>query len=465
MVIFNQSLSKQLGLCLNGSDGSDGSGESKAANLLSGSALAPHSKPIALAYAGHQYGSFVILGDGRAHLLGEVLSNGMRIDLQLKGSGRTPFSRGGDGRAGLGPMLREYLISEAMHALRIPTTRSLSVVSSGEYIVRQTRQPGAILCRTAASHIRIGNFELLHSNDDIEGLNNLCEYVINRHYPYISSKKNKALALLEEVMLKQIDLVIDWMRVGFVHGVMNTDNCTISGETIDYGPCAFLDEYHSHKVFSSIDRQGRYSFTNQANIALWNLIKFSETLLPIIEESHTAVGQVEAVLSKFNQIFSKKWYAMMGQKIGIQKATKNDEQLIIDLLTHMQKNACDYTNTFRNLATNAQSNKDNLPQKWQQQWRQRLAQQAKTTTQNTELRNKEPMVLIGKELMDWVNPSRIPRNHLVEHVLQEAERDNMVPFHEMLAALQEPYESNQKYQDYTVEPAPQQRVVQTFCGT
>ena len=302
------------------------------------------SATIAQAYAGHQFGHFTMLGDGRAVLLGEhLVNNTTRFDIQFKGSGRTSFSRSGDGRAVLGPMLREYIISEAIHALKIPTTRSLAVVKTGEKIVRENLLPGAILTRVASSHIRVGTFQYIAAKQNIDDLNTLVDYTINRHYPEIQSSKNKALDLLNLVMERQCKLVVNWMRVGFIHGVMNTDNMAISGETIDYGPCAFMDHYNPKTVFSSIDQLGRYSFSNQPPITKWNLSRFAECLIPLIDKSEDkAIQLATEIIDNFQNVYEEKWLNMMRDKLGLFGKSKDDKKLIDDLLTWMEKNKADY---------------------------------------------------------------------------------------------------------------------------
>ena len=345
LVILNEQLAKELNLDFSKTK------EKDLSLLFSGNSLPNGSTTIAQAYAGHQFGHFTMLGDGRAVLLGEHISNkNNRFDIQFKGSGRTSFSRGGDGRAALGPMLREYIISEAINSLNIPTTRSLAVVKTGEKVVRENLLDGAILTRVASSHLRVGTFQYIAARQNIEDLNTLVDYTIERHYPQIKSSKTKALDLLNLVMEKQCQLVVDWMRVGFIHGVMNTDNMTISGETIDYGPCAFMDQYHPKTVFSSIDKFGRYAYSNQPPIAKWNLARFAECLIPLIDKNEeTAIKIATDVIDNFQNIYEKKWLNMMRDKLGLFGEDKNDRQLIDDLLNWMEKYKIDYTNTFCHL--------------------------------------------------------------------------------------------------------------------
>jgi uncharacterized protein YdiU (UPF0061 family) len=345
LVILNKQLAKELNLDFSKTK------EKDLSLLFSGNSLPNGSTTIAQAYAGHQFGHFTMLGDGRAVLLGEHISNkNNRFDIQFKGSGRTSFSRGGDGRAALGPMLREYIISEAIKSLNIPTTRSLAVVKTGEKVVRENLLDGAILTRVASSHLRVGTFQYIAARQNIEDLNTLVDYTIERHYPQIKYSKTKALDLLNLVMEKQCQLVVDWMRVGFIHGVMNTDNMTISGETIDYGPCAFMDQYHPKTVFSSIDKFGRYAYSNQPPIAKWNLARFAECLIPLIDKNEeTAIKIATDVIDNFQNIYEKKWLNMMRDKLGLFGEDKNDRQLIDDLLNWMEKYKIDYTNTFCHL--------------------------------------------------------------------------------------------------------------------
>ena len=342
LVILNKELAKDLNLDFSKIDNKD------LAKLFSGNSLPENANPIAQAYAGHQFGHFTMLGDGRAVLLGEhLVGQKDRFDIQFKGSGRTSFSRGGDGRAVLGPMLREYIISEAINALKIPTTRSLAVVKTGEKIVRENLLPGAILTRVASSHIRVGTFQYIAAKQNIDDLNILVDYTINRHYPEIRLSKNKALDLLNLVMERQCQLVVDWMRVGFIHGVMNTDNTAISGETIDYGPCAFMDHYSPKVVFSSIDKLGRYSFANQAPIIKWNLSRFAECLIPLIDKNEdTAIKIATEIIDNFEKIYEVKWLNMMRDKLGLFGENTNDRELINNLLSWMENNKADYTNTF-----------------------------------------------------------------------------------------------------------------------
>ena len=449
VVIFNQKLAEEMGLDLTHFN------EQQKADLLAGNLIPEGCTPFAQAYAGHQFGNFTMLGDGRAIILGEHLSSsGKRFDIQYKGSGRTPYSRGGDGRAALGPMLREYIISEAMHSLGIPTTRSLAVVSTGETVYREDELPGAILNRIASSHIRVGTFQFaaLHQEKTIS--QSLMDYTIDRHFPESKDHENKALALLDQVMKLQADLITHWMRVGFIHGVMNTDNMALCGETIDYGPCAFMDSFDPSTVFSSIDHQRRYAYANQPVMAHWNLARLAESLLPLIHENReTAIELAEDLLKAFEELYKSKWLAMMGNKLGLTKIEEKDEEMITELLDLMHEYSADYTNTFLDLG------QKELPaeefyisedfSKWHNRWVERLQQEGGDSF----------------ALMRSVNPTVIPRNHKVEEALQAAERDDLTPFHHLLEAVTNPYESGEYLKPYQTPPNPKEKVLQTFCGT
>lgn len=452
LTAFNHDLAKELGL-----DFSKWT-LAQQADLLSGNADPDEVQPIAQAYAGHQFGHFTMLGDGRAHLLGELVTpDGRRVDMQLKGSGRTPYSRGGDGRAVLGPMLREYLISEAMAAMGIPTTRALAVVTTGEQVQRETPLPGAILTRVAESHIRVGTFQLAAALQDPSALQALLDYTVQRHDPDLAEADNKALALLDAVIQRQADLVVHWLRVGFVHGVMNTDNMAISGETIDYGPCAFMDQYDPQTVFSSIDHNGRYAYANQPAIALWNLTRLAEALLPVIDEDEEkAITLAEASANRFATIYRDKWLAMMRRKLGLFGAGEADNQLISDLLDWMKESQADYTNTFLELTRTIQSStpydaSDGFAA-WHARWQARLKQNDKPIEE-------------ALRLMQETNPAVIPRNHMVEETLAAAAIGNMQPFNDLHAALQRPYEDREGLNPYQASPGPDACHYQTFCGT
>ena len=436
------------------------------AEILAGKRVPDGADPIAMAYAGHQFGHFVPqLGDGRAILLGEVIDqDGVRRDIQLKGSGPTPFSRRGDGRAALGPVLREYVVSEAMFALGIPTTRSLAAVITGENVLRETVLPGAVLTRVAASHIRVGTFQFFAARGDTDGVRALADHVIARHYPDATKADRPYHALLEGVVGRQADLVARWLLIGFIHGVMNTDNCSISGETIDYGPCAFMDEYNPATVFSSIDEQGRYAYANQPRIALWNLTRLAECLLPLFsDDKDKAVEQAQAILGNFSEKFTAAFGAGLSKKIGLFTVRDGDDALVQDLLDAMAKNEADFTLTFRRLSDAAGDVNDDSVRaqftdpaafdEWAVGWRQRTACEPQSTTER-------------QAAMRAVNPAFIPRNHRVEAVIQAAmNHDDYAPFEELLSVLSKPYQDQPKFAAYADPPMPDQRVLRTFCGT
>ena len=452
LTIFNHDFSKELGLDFSSLN------NNQIASIFSGNLLPKESKCIAQAYAGHQFGYFTMLGDGRAILIGEHLSkNNKRFDIQFKGSGKTPYSRNGDGRAALGPMLREYIVSEAMHSLGIPTTRSLAVVKTGENVIRETPLPGAILTRVAASHIRVGTFQYVTATEDEKNLKTLFDYTIDRHYPKIKDSKTPAIDLLKIVMEKQIKLVVDWMRVGFIHGVMNTDNMAISGETIDYGPCAFMDAYDPETVFSSIDHNGRYAYFNQPGITKWNLARFAETLLPLIDKNKDkAIKIVTEIINNFGEIYKKNWLEMMRKKLGLIGEKNNDEKLINDLLSLLHEQKADYTNTFCSLMNEDVQNDKIFNNKefidWHQKWKECLAKNNNSTEESL-------------KLMRSVNPIVIPRNHKVEEVLEAANKDDLNPFHDFLKVLEKPYENQIKNNNYQSPAPPSEKKYQTFCGT
>ena len=452
LTIFNHDFSKELGLDFSSLN------NNQIASIFSGNLLPKESKCIAQAYAGHQFGYFTMLGDGRAILIGEHLSkNNKRFDIQFKGSGKTPYSRNGDGRAALGPMLREYIVSEAMHSLGIPTTRSLAVVKTGENVIRETPLPGAILTRVAASHIRVGTFQYVTATEDEKNLKTLFDYTIDRHYPKIKDSKTPAIDLLKIVMEKQIKLVVDWMRVGFIHGVMNTDNMAISGETIDYGPCAFMDAYDPETVFSSIDHNGRYAYFNQPGITKWNLARFAETLLPLIDKNKDkAIKIVTEIINNFGEIYKKNWLEMMRKKLGLIGKKNNDEKLINDLLSLLHEQKADYTNTFCSLMNEDVQNDKIFNNKefidWHQKWKECLAKNNNSTEESL-------------KLMRSVNPIVIPRNHKVEEVLEAANKDDLNPFHDFLKVLEKPYENQSKTNNYQSPAPPSEKKYQTFCGT
>lgn len=453
LIILNEDLAEFLGLDITDLQSKDG------VDILAGNKLPPGSSPLAQAYAGHQFGYFTMLGDGRAILLGEQLTpSGERYDIQLKGSGRTPYSRGGDGRAALGPMLREYIISEAMHALNIPTTRSLAVVTTGEPVYRETALPGAILTRVATSHIRVGTFEFVANWGSIEDLKALADYTINRHFPLIATAENKYLAFLQEVIKRQAVLVAKWQLVGFIHGVMNTDNMLISGETIDYGPCAFMDTYDLKTVFSSIDTHGRYAYGNQPYIAGWNLARFAETLLPLLHENQDkAIQMAQKAISQFSDLYHCNWLTGMRAKLGLIDTDPEDENLINDLLAMMEKYQADYTNTFRALTINKLDSNELFDQpefsEWYKLWQARLDMQK--GGQNS-----------AQILMQKTNPAIIPRNHRVEEALEAASQgEDFEVMKRLLAVLTKPFAYTPEQEEYAILPEPSPIPYQTFCGT
>ena len=451
LILLNESLAKDLNL-----DFSEIS-QSELSAIFTGNELPKNSNSIAQAYAGHQFGHFTMLGDGRAVLIGEHVSkNNHRYDIQFKGSGKTAFSRNGDGRAALGPMLREYLISEAMYALNIPTTRSLAVAKTGENVIRETPLEGAILTRVASSHIRVGTFQYIAARNKKDELKTLFEYVIKRHYPEIENSKNKALDLLKVVLDKQIDLVVNWMRVGFIHGVMNTDNMSIAGETIDYGPCAFMDIYDPKTVFSSIDKLGRYAYCNQPVITKWNLSRFAECLIPLIDKDQdTAVKLATEIIDSFEKTYEEKWLDMMRAKLGLIGSDKKDKYLILDLLTWMHQNKVDYTNTFCQLM-NFKIQEENIYEdadfkNWKKRWQERSLGH-----DNSEEKHKN--------LMRSANPLLIPRNHIVENTLRDADQGNLKPLVNFLKILNTPYTDQKDISEYQILSSSNENY-QTFCGT
>jgi uncharacterized protein YdiU (UPF0061 family) len=459
LIKLNRGLAVQLGLDPDLLDGPEG------AEILAGKRIPEGADPIAMAYAGHQFGHFVPqLGDGRAILLGEVIDkDGVRRDIQLKGSGPTPFSRRGDGRAALGPVLREYIVSEAMFALGIPTTRSLAAVITGENVMRETMLPGAVLTRVAASHIRVGTFQFFAARGDTHGVRALADHVISRHYPDVERAERPYHALLEGVVARQAELVARWLLVGFIHGVMNTDNTSISGETIDYGPCAFMDEYNPAQVFSSIDEMGRYAYANQPQIALWNLTRLAECLLQLFsDDKEKAIEQAQFILGEFAEKFTAAYQAGLRKKIGLFTQRDGDGALIQDLLDAMAKNQADFTLTFRRLSDAAgdpagdrvrdQFTDPAAYDEWAARWRQRAAEEPQSSTER-------------QAAMRAVNPAFIPRNHRVEAVIAAAVNGDYAPFEELLTVLSKPYEDQPAFAAYAEPPLPEQRVLQTFCGT
>jgi len=461
LVKFNTALAEELGLDI------EAIAAQGAAGIFAGNSLPEGAEPIAMAYAGHQFGNFVPqLGDGRAILLGEVIDrNGMRRDIQLKGAGPTRFSRRGDGRAALGPVLREYLISEAMHALGIPATRALAAVTTGEIVLRETGLPGAVFTRVAASHIRVGTFQYFAAQGDTQSVQQLADYVIARHYADACDAENPYLTLLDRIIERQASLIARWMQVGFIHGVMNTDNMAISGETIDFGPCAFMDAYDPATVFSAIDQFGRYAYANQPRIATWNLARLAETLLPLIDtDLDKAVAIASDMISGFPARFERYWLAGMREKLGFQSAEEGDAALLRTLLDTMQSNAADYTLTFRLLcdaalgpehdtALRALFTQPEAFDAWAETWRARLDREAEAPQARA-------------EAMRRVNPAFIPRNHRVEHALAQAvEHSDFGAFEELLSVLSRPYEDQPGMESYAEAPAPDERVFRTYCGT
>ncbi len=451
LIIINESLAKELDLDLTKIK------KDKLSSLFTGNTLPEGSNTIAQAYAGHQFGHFTMLGDGRAILIGEHITNGnKRFDIQLKGSGKTSFSRNGDGRAALGPMLREYIISEAMHNLNIPSTRSLAVAKTGEKIMRDTLLDGAILTRVALSHIRVGTFQYISARDKKDELELLLNYVINRHYPKLVNSKNKAIDLLIDLMNKQTDLVVNWMRVGFIHGVMNTDNMSISGETIDYGPCAFMDTYDPKTVFSSIDHMGRYAYCNQPIITKWNLSRFAECLIPMIDENQKkAIEIATEIINTFEKNYEQKWLEMMRKKLGLLGNHSTDKTLILDLLTWMHQKKVDYTNTFCHLmkfkVQEEEDFQDRVFKDWKKRWNERLI-----------INNSSNEKSIA--LMRTVNPLVIPRNDKVEETLDLANKNNFKMLFEFLEILKTPYIEKKNTHKYQI-PNENNKEYKTFCGT
>ena len=459
LLALNRPLAADLGLDANWLASADG------LDMLSGRNLPEGADPIATAYAGHQFGNFVPqLGDGRAVLLGEVVGrDGRRRDLQLKGAGPTPFSRRGDGRAALGPVLREYIVSEAMAALGIPTTRALAAVLTGEKVQRETMLPGAVLTRVASSHIRIGTFQYFAARGDGEAVRQLADHVIARHYPDLAGAERPYLALLDAVIGRQAALVARWLCVGFIHGVMNTDNMSIAGETIDYGPCAFMDAYDPATVFSSIDEGGRYAFGNQPRIALWNLTRLAECLLPLFDETEEkAIAAAQDALGGFAARFDAPFHEGMRAKLGLVAPQDGDSALFGTLLTVMASSSADYTLTFRALCDAADADASALRalfadpsgiDAWLVAWRERLAHDP----QSDEAR---------RIAMRAVNPAVIPRNHRIEAIIQAAiRRDDFGPFDELVKVLARPYDDQPELAGYRLPPEPDERVLQTFCGT
>ena len=453
LIIINNSLGESLGLNMDSLRSEDG------IDILAGNKVVEGDTLLAQAYAGHQFGHFTMLGDGRGLLIGEQITpKGERFDIQLKGSGRTPYSRGGDGRAGLGPMLREYIISEAIYYLGIPTTRSLAVVETGDKIIRETKLPGAILTRVAKSHIRVGTFEYASQWGTVDDLKILADYTIKRHFSYVEEDGNPYLSLLKEVIRVQAELISKWQLVGFIHGVMNTDNMSISGETIDYGPCAFMNNYDPSTVFSSIDRHGRYAYGNQPDIGGWNLARFAETLLPLIHrDKEGAISLAQDVLNEYIPLYYHNWTMGMRSKLGIFNEEVEDETLIEELLELMKNHKADYTNAFIALTTDKLEGEDLFKseefKKWYSKWELRLNNQAESRESS-------------KELMKRSNPSVIPRNHQVERALDSAvKKGDYTVIEDLLKALSNPYNYSNLNEKYMSPPEPSFTPYKTFCGT
>jgi uncharacterized protein YdiU (UPF0061 family) len=463
LIALNRPLAERLGLDADALESEAGT------DLLSGRRLPEGAEPIAMAYAGHQFGGWVPqLGDGRAVLIGEVEApDGVRFDLHLKGAGRTPFSRMGDGRAGLGPVLREYIVSEAMHALGVPTTRALSAVMTGEAVRRETPQPGAVLCRVARGHVRVGTFQYFYARQDVEALRLLAEYSARRWHPAALEHEKPALGLLREVARGQAALVAKWMGLGFIHGVMNTDNMSLACETIDYGPCAFMEAYHPETVFSSIDQFGRYMYANQPRIAQWNLAQLAQTLLPLIEEKpEDAIPAAQAEIDAFPDVHAAEWLRVFRAKLGLEQERAEDEALVQDLLSAMAENQADFTLTFRGLSTlpgeggpatdeaaRAQFVDPTAFDAWAVRWRERLGHEARDDAAR-------------QAAMQAANPAYIPRNHLVEEALDKAAGEgDLQPFAEIMAVLSRPFEDQPGRERYATPARPEEAVTQTFCGT
>ncbi len=452
LIKFNESLAASLGLepgALNSNEG---------AGIFAGNIVPEGAEPLAQAYAGHQFGHFAMLGDGRAVLLGEQIApDGCRFDVQLKGSGPTPYSRSGDGRAAAGPMLREYIISEAMHGLGIPTTRSLAVAATGDPVFRYTDEPGAVLTRIAASHIRVGTFQYASYRGTPQELETLAAYTLGRHYPQAGTEDGAGLTLLREVINRQASLIAKWQLVGFIHGVMNTDNMALSGETIDYGPCAFMDAYDPSTVFSSIDREGRYAYGNQPKIAGWNLARFAEALLPLLHENEEeAIERAEDAIAAYPNLYQRYWLAGMRAKLGIADEEPEDEALIEELLATMNKHHADYTNTFRALTLGQPEGMFMFGtaefEAWHARWQARLGRQP------------EPQVSV-RSLMQGSNPAVIPRNHRVEEALSAAVDGDLSVMDRLLAVLECPYAYSAEQVEYAKLPERTNPAYRTYCGT
>ncbi|PDT52327.1 MULTISPECIES: protein adenylyltransferase SelO [Sinorhizobium] len=460
LIKFNRPLAEELCLDLEAL-------ERDGAAIFSGSMVPAGAEPLAMAYAGHQFGTFVPqLGDGRAILLGEVVDrDGKRRDIQLKGPGQTPYSRRGDGRAALGPVLREYIVSEAMHALGVPTTRALAATVTGQPVYREQILPGAVFTRVAASHIRVGTFQFFAARGDMDSVKALADYVIDRHYPELKADENPYLGLLRAVSERQAALIARWLHIGFIHGVMNTDNMTISGETIDFGPCAFMDAYDPKKVFSSIDQFGRYAYANQPAIGQWNLARLAETLVTLFDPTaDVAVNLANDALGEYGAIFQNQWLDGMRRKIGLSTAEEGDLELVRALLALMHKGGADFTLTFRRLAASAEDagadaelaqlfQAPEALSPWLGDWRRRLEREA-------------PGPVERAAAMRAVNPAFIPRNHRIEQAIEAAtEHADFSLFEAILEVTSKPYDDQPAHAAFAEPPQPGEEVLQTFCGT
>jgi len=448
LIRLNEDLAQALGL------DSEGLRSPEGVQVLAGNRLPEGAASIATVYAGHQFGHFnPQLGDGRALLLGELVADGERWDVQLKGSGRTPYSRGGDGRAPLGPVLREYVVSEAMASLGVPTTRSLAAVATGDRVVREAALPGGVLTRVARSHIRVGTFEFFAAGDDQAALRILLDHVLDRHYPELRDAASPPLALLHEVMARQAALVAQWQSLGFIHGVMNTDNVLLSGETIDYGPCAFMDAFSAGKVFSSIDRGGRYAFSNQPGIAHWNMARLAQALLPLVDEDEAqAIEKAQEALDPFPKMFAEAWRGRLAAKLGLSTLTDEDEALTQSLFETMEAEKLDFTETFHALLLKAEDGDSEGPlglDEWTARWAERF--EADSGPREERL-----------DTMRRANPAVIPRNHQVEAAIAAGYAGDFAPFHRLVDAVRQPTIA---HDDYVLPPRPEELVHQTFCGT
>lgn len=455
-ISFNQSLAQTLGMDLDFWQSKDGLA------ILAGNKVAPNSQPVAMAYAGHQFGNWVPqLGDGRAHILGDVTrADGKVFDLQLKGSGPTPFSRNGDGRAALGPVLREYVMSEAMHALGVPTTRALAAISTGERVQRETGLPGAVLTRVASSFVRVGTFQYFMARGQQDALAQLADFVIQRHYPALEGDAHKYPKLLEAIIARQAELISKWQLIGFIHGVMNTDNMAVSGETIDYGPCAFLDHYHPETVFSSIDEFGRYAYHNQPRIARWNLGVLAQCFLPILHENEDAAVQLaQDAINEFAPLYDQAFQAGLCRKIGL-RFTDENMALAVAFLDLLQKHNLDFTNNFRTLAAldpaEIEVNSNLFEGEGWRDWLGKWA--ASHDNESTSLAERQ-------EMMRTSNPRFIPRNHLMERMIEEAMDGDLSLFNNLNQVYQRPFDDQPEFDDFTAPPTNEERVLRTFCGT